>query len=143
MPHETRPPALYEKVRAVVRRIPCGQVATYGQIAQIVGGCTPRMVGYCLASLPPGSGVPWQRVINSQGRISPRAGGPGAEIQRQLLLAEGVAFTPAGRISFRRFGWLDTPPPNATPDDAQLPDDAAPPDDSLTPDDHPPPEYLK
>ena len=99
-------PAVYERVRAVVRRIPYGQVASYGQIAQIAGGCTARMVGFCLASLPAGSDVPWQRVINSQGRISPRGGGPGALLQRELLLEEGVEFSPAGRISFRRFGWL-------------------------------------
>lgn len=127
MPHERpRPaasePALYERVRAVVRRIPRGQVASYGQIAQIVGDCTPRMVGYCLSSLPAGSSVPWQRVINSQGRISPRAGGPGALLQRELLLAEGVEFSAVGRISFRRFGWLDTLPAGAPPE----PDEAAP-----------------
>ena len=121
MSDETARPAVYERVRAVVRRIPCGQVASYGQIAQIVGDCTPRMVGFCLSSLPAGSDVPWQRVINSQGRISPRGGGPGALLQRELLLAEGVEFGAAGRISFRRFGWLDTPPAGAPPEDEARP----------------------
>ena len=101
-------PPVYARVIAVVRQIPCGKVATYGQIALIVGdGCTPRMVGYCLASLGPDSGVPWQRVINRQGRISPRGAGMGAQLQRELLLQEGVEFSDADRISFRRFGWLD------------------------------------
>ena len=100
-------PGVHDRIIAVVRQIPYGQVATYGQIARIAGGCTPRMVGYCLASLEPGSDVPWQRVINSQGRISPRGAGWGAQLQRELLLAEGVAFSEAGRINFRQFGWLD------------------------------------
>ena len=101
-------PPVYDRVIAVVRQIPCGKVATYGQIALIVGdGCTPRMVGYCLASLGPDSTVPWQRVINRQGKISPRGAGMGAQLQRELLLQEGVEFSDADRISFRRFGWLD------------------------------------
>ena len=101
-------PPVYDRIIAVVRQIPHGQVATYGQIALIVGaGCTARMVGYCMASLPPGSNVPWQRVINRQGKISPRGAGMGAQLQRELLLQEGVEFSDAGRISFRRFGWLD------------------------------------
>ena len=100
-------PLVYDRVIEVVRQIPHGQVATYGQIAQIVGDCTPRMVGYCLASLEKGSGVPWQRVINAQGKISPRGVGFGALLQRELLEREGVEFSDAGRVSFRRFGWLD------------------------------------
>ncbi len=100
-------PPVYERVIEVVRQIPHGQVATYGQIAQIVGGCTPRMVGFCMSSLDPGSYVPWQRVINAQGRISPRGAGLGALLQRELLEEEGVEFSEAGRVSFRRFGWLD------------------------------------
>ena len=105
-------PPVYERVLEVVRQIPRGQVATYGQIAQIVGGCTPRMVGFCLASLgryPEAQRreIPWQRVINAQGRISPRGEGLGARLQRELLEAEGVEFSAAGRVSFRRFGWLD------------------------------------
>ena len=101
-------PPVYARVREVVRQIPHGQVATYGQIAQIVGGCTPRMVGYCLASLDKNSNVPWQRVINAQGKISPRGAGLGALLQRELLEEEGVEFSDAGRVSFRRFGWLDS-----------------------------------
>ena len=101
-------PPVYDRVIAVVRQIPRGKVATYGQIALIVGdGCTPRMVGYCLASLDPDSAVPWQRVINRQGKISPRGAGMGAQLQRELLLQEGVEFSDADRISFHRFGWLD------------------------------------
>lgn len=100
-------PAVYDRVLEVVRQIPRGQVATYGQIAMIVGNCTPRMVGYCMASLDPDSDVPWQRVVNHQGKISPRGVGDGAQRQRERLTAEGVEFSDADRISFRRFGWLD------------------------------------
>ena len=100
-------PGVHDRIIAVVRQIPCGQVATYGQIALIAGSCTPRMVGYCLAALEPGSDVPWQRVINSQGRISPRGAGPSAQLQRELLIQEGVEFSDAGRVSFRKFGWQD------------------------------------
>ena len=105
-----RPPAVapvYARIIDMVRQIPRGQVATYGQIALIVGGCTPRMVGFCMASLDRDTDVPWQRVINHQGKISPRGVGLGAQLQRELLLQEGVEFSDAGRISFRRFGWLD------------------------------------
>ena len=107
MPTTREIPAVYDRVLEVVRQIPRGQVATYGQIAMIVGECTPRMVGYCMASLDPDSDVPWQRVINAQGKISPRGVGDGALRQRHLLIAEGVEFSDADRISFRRFGWLD------------------------------------
>ena len=105
-------PPVYDRVIEVVREIPYGRVATYGQIALIVGGCTPRMVGYCLASLGREGNeryadVPWQRVINAQGKISPRGVGLGALVQRELLEEEGVEFSEAGRVSFRRFGWLD------------------------------------
>jgi methylated-DNA-protein-cysteine methyltransferase-like protein len=103
---------VYDRVIEAVRQIPYGKVSTYGQIAQIVGGCTPRMVGFCLASLGRDTGegeteVPWQRVINAQGKISPRGVGLGALLQRELLEEEGVEFSDAGRVSFRKFGWLD------------------------------------
>jgi methylated-DNA-protein-cysteine methyltransferase-like protein len=97
---------LYERIYAVTRQIPAGIVSTYGQIATIVGrGCTARQVGYAMAALKSGDkSVPWQRVINSQGKISLRAGGGGAR-QRQLLEAEGVEFDVQGQTDFNRFGW--------------------------------------
>lgn len=97
---------VYERVYIVIRQIPAGKVATYGQIAQIVDGCTARMVGYALAALGPNSNVPWQRVINSQGKISPRSGGIGSALQRQILEAEGIVFDHKGRVDFEKFGWL-------------------------------------
>jgi len=98
--------SLYERIYAVARQIPSGQVSTYGQIAAIVGrGCTARQVGYAMAALrSDDKSVPWQRVINSQGEISLRPGEGGAR-QRGLLEAEGVEFDAQGRTDFGRFGW--------------------------------------
>ncbi len=95
----------YGRIYAMVRQIPYGEVATYGQIARLVGRCTARMVGYAMAGLPFGSDVPWHRVINYQGRISPRAGS-GSEIQRQRLAAEGVRFSLDGRIDLACYRWV-------------------------------------
>ena len=97
----------YQRIYVVVGAIPRGRVATYGQVALAAGlPGHARQAGYALNALPPGSRVPWQRVINAQGRISPRAE-PGAEdLQRALLEAEGVAFDARGKVDFRRFGWL-------------------------------------
>lgn len=96
----------YEEIYAMVRQIPSGKVATYGQIAALVGGCTARMVGYAMAATPEGSDVPWQRVINYKGKISPHGFGYGSALQRVLLEEEGVIFDEQGRIDLGRFGWL-------------------------------------
>ena len=98
-------PTIYDHILAVVRLIPRGRVASYGQIAWIVNAPTPRMVGYALAGLPDGSDIPWQRVINSQGGISPRGDPQASGGQRTLLEAEGVEFGPDVRVDFARFGW--------------------------------------
>jgi len=102
----------------LVRQIPAGKVATYGQIARMIpppGGVEPksyqafgpRWAGSAMAKCP--EDVPWQRVINSKGEISLR---PGAEHQRQLLAEEGIAFNERGKIDLKIFGWqssLDKP----------------------------------
>ena len=64
--------SVYGKILLVVQQIPRGRVATYGQIAWIVGAATPRMAGYALGGLPADTEIPWQRVVNSRGGISPR-----------------------------------------------------------------------
>lgn len=89
-----------------MRRIPRGRVATYGQVARLAGlGGQPRLVGYALAALPDDSRVPWHRVVNAQGRVSPRAE-PGADaLQRALLERERVRFDARGRIDLARHGW--------------------------------------
>ncbi len=97
----------YERIYAVVRRIPRGRVATYGQIAALAGlPRHARLAGYALHALPERSGVPWHRVVNAQGRISLGRGESGGDLpQRFRLEAEGVQFDANGRISLRRFGW--------------------------------------
>lgn len=100
-----RPEKVYERIYALVKKIPPGKVATYGQIAGLTGRCTPRMVGYAMAALKGGQDVPWQRVINCRGMVSQRKKGSGALRQRNLLEAEGVRFDAAGRTDFGRFGW--------------------------------------
>jgi methylated-DNA-protein-cysteine methyltransferase-like protein len=107
-------PAAYNAaVWEIVRQIPAGRVATYGQIAALI---TPpkvlslqdyrafgaRWVGGAMAACP--EGIPWQRVINAQGKISLRKGS-GPEIQQQLLEAEGVEFDDRQRVDLARFGW--------------------------------------
>lgn len=98
-------PRLYERIYATVRQIPAGRVATYGQVARLVGGCSAQMIGFALAALPDGSDVPWQRVINAKGKISPRGIGFGSMIQRTLLEDEGVIFTVDGTVDLDTFGW--------------------------------------
>lgn len=100
---------LYERIYAVVRQIPPGKVATYGQIAEMVGGCTARMVGYAMSALKNGTDVPWQRVINRMGKVSPHGGGIGTAMQRLLLEEENILFDAQGRIDFTQYGWLGEP----------------------------------
>jgi methylated-DNA-protein-cysteine methyltransferase-like protein len=111
----TSPPnqqAYYEQVWELVRQIPRGKVAAYGQIALMLPppngvefeaykAFGPRWVGGAMAACP--DDVPWQRVINSQGKISPRPGG--AEKQRLLLEQEGVEFDAKERVDFKKYGW--------------------------------------
>jgi methylated-DNA-protein-cysteine methyltransferase-like protein len=105
----------YGQIWAVVARIPPGRVATYGQVAALAGKPGhARQAGYAMHALPEGSGVPWHRVINARGEISPRTEAGWAEgWQRHLLEEEGVAFDARGRIDLARFGWDPDPRPRA------------------------------
>jgi len=103
-------PGLHDRIYDLVDLIPRGRVATDGQLAALVGDCTPRMAGYAMAALPRFAPVPWQRVINSQGRVSARRAGDGHDEQRRLLEREGVAFDARGRIDLERFGWRGPTP---------------------------------
>ena len=114
MPSFASPPnpqTYYEQVWNIVRQIPVGKVAAYGQIAKMIpppngveletyAAFAPRCVGGAMAACP--DDVPWQRVINSQGKISERAG---AEKQRQLLEEEGIIFDAKDRIDLKKYGW--------------------------------------
>lgn len=95
----------HESIYALVRRIPAGRVATYGQIARLAGFPRhARQVGYALAALDDDS-VPWHRVINSQGAISERAHPGAVEWQRLLLEDEGIAFDHRGRVPLKTYQW--------------------------------------
>lgn len=94
----------YQSIYAVVRRIPPGRVASYGQVAAVAGLTNAaRQVGYALHALPAGSAVPWHRVLNARGVISLRD--HHALTQRMLLTGEGVRFDARGRADLARFGW--------------------------------------
>jgi methylated-DNA-protein-cysteine methyltransferase related protein len=96
----------HDRIYDVIRGIPRGRVATYGQIADLSGiSGQPRRIGYALSALPPDSGVPWHRVINAQGKISFPPGSAHAKLQRRLLKQERVAFDSAGRVNLARFRW--------------------------------------
>ncbi len=95
---------LYEKIYTVIRKIPRGKVATYGQIARLAGmGSHARLVGYALHALTPEKRVPWHRVVGAGGKI--RLGGEGYTTQRKILESEGVEFNEKGNIPLTRYGW--------------------------------------
>lgn len=95
---------LYQSIYDLVSQVPAGHVTTYGQLARLVD-CSARTVGFAMAALPAGSNVPWQRVINSQGKVSPRADGDRDFLQHDLLVAEGVEFDRTGRVNLERCNW--------------------------------------
>ncbi len=106
MSQPSRPSSeLRARIYAVVAQIPRGQVATYGQVAALAGAPRhARQVGYALFDLPTGSELPWHRVINARGEVSPRSE-PGRDgFQRRLLEAEGIEFR-RGRIDLERYRW--------------------------------------
>lgn len=95
--------ALRQRVNALVRRVPRGRVVTYGQVAALVGAPrAARAVGQAMRVCP--AAVPWHRVVNGRGTVSPRGDGSGAFSQRLLLEGEGVRFV-RGRIDLERYGW--------------------------------------
>lgn len=96
----------HQRIYAVVRRIPRGRVASYGQVAALAGlPGHARQVGYALHALPDGTTVPWHRVINARGEVSRRSM-PGPELSQRLLLErEGVRFDARGRVDLRVCGW--------------------------------------
>ena len=94
-----------EGVYEIVRQIPAGKVTTYGQLAIILGeGYTARTVGYVMHGA--GEGVPWQRVINSQGKCSTGRLTIPMNLQQELLEAEGVVFNDKGKCDLSNFQWF-------------------------------------
>jgi len=108
----------FQMVWEIARQIPAGKVASYGQIAAFIPapqGISPeayavqraRWAGAAMRECP--GDVPWQRVLNAQGKISLPAGSRGALEQRRMLEAEGVEFDARERIDLARFGWAGPP----------------------------------
>ena len=105
-------PNFYDQVYAVVRRIPRGKVTSYGRVAQMLGRPrAARAVGYALNALkdkgdqPAYATIPWQRVVNSQGRISIVNREHGAQYQAELLREEGVIVSQDLRINLDVYLW--------------------------------------
>jgi methylated-DNA-protein-cysteine methyltransferase-like protein len=95
----------YDRVVKLIKSIPAGQVATYGQIADYAGNPrAAREVAYILHSSSEKEDLPWQRVINSKGSISMKPG-HGYELQKRLLEDEGVLFNEEDRVDFQQFLW--------------------------------------
>ena len=95
----------FTRIFTIVSAIPYGRVATYGQIAEMVPFSSARIVGFALASLNGSQeDVPWHRVVNHNGEISPR-GLDQMLAQKELLASEGVKWNKKGRIDFKAYGW--------------------------------------
>lgn len=95
----------FDQIYRIVERIPAGRVATYGQIARMLDGrYSPRFVGWAMHAAP--QSVPWHRVINSRGGISTRQVlGYAPDLQKQLLVAEGIVFDENDRCDLERYLW--------------------------------------
>ena len=99
----------FDKIYRVVRRIPYGKVATYGQIAAAVGNPRlARVVGYALHQNPSPGIIPCHRVVKKDGSVSEAFAFGGENAQIEMLRAEGVEFAEYGKVDMSRFQWTDT-----------------------------------
>ena len=94
----------FEKIYEVVKSIPEGKVATYGQVALLAGNPRwARVVGYALHINPEPGTIPCHRVVNREGKVAPGFAFGGEGVQRQLLESEGIVFEPDGRIDLEKY----------------------------------------
>lgn len=94
----------FEKIYEVVKSIPKGKVATYGQVALLAGNPRwARVVGYALHVNPEPGTIPCHRVVNREGKVAPGFAFGGEGVQRQLLESEGIVFEPDGRIDLEKY----------------------------------------
>lgn len=111
--------SVYSRIYRCIAKIPEGKVATYGQIAKLISASGARQVGYALSSTPPDLDIPWHRVINAKGEISPRSNGPGSSDRKATkytgdseqhlrLVAEGIVPNKHGRIDLGSYRWAPT-----------------------------------
>ena len=97
--------SVFEKIYEVVRKIPYGRVATYGQVAMLAGNPRwARVVGYALHNNPDPQNIPCYRVVNREGRVAPAFAFGGEDAQRKLLEKEGIIFENDGHIDLEKFG---------------------------------------
>jgi len=95
----------FERIYEVVKRIPEGRVATYGQVAFLAGNHRmARVVGYALHANPDPSTIPCHRVVNREGKVSESFVFGGGAVQRQRLEAEGIVFEKDGRVDLEKYG---------------------------------------
>lgn len=100
--------SLYEHFYDLISQIPKGKVSTYGDIAKMADCRSARAVGFALNQLPEGSDIPWQRVINSQGKVSTRTNSEGHCLQQQLLEEEGIQFID-DKVKLSKYRWQPQP----------------------------------
>ncbi len=105
MKNSEEPSSFYERVKQIIKQIPYGMVATYGQIAFYAGSSrAARQVAWVLHSSSERDNLPWHRVINGKGKISLKPS-LGYELQRSLLEAEGIVFDEAAQVDLNRYGF--------------------------------------
>ncbi len=96
---------VFERIYDVVKKIPQGRVATYGQVATLAGNPRwARVVGYALHNNPSPGAIPCHRVVNREGRVATGFAFGGGETQRKHLEKEGIVFEPDGHIDLAKFG---------------------------------------
>lgn len=96
----------YERIYTIVRAIPFGRVATYGQVARLAGNPRwARVVGYALHVNPDPEGIPCYRVVDRMGHTAAAFAFGGSDVQRAILEAEGVRFLPDGRVDLTLCQW--------------------------------------
>lgn len=136
----------YDAIYAIVRQIPCGRVATYGQVAELANlPRQARLVGYALYRVDmQADDIPWHRVINAKGEVSESPFRYGTDyLQRSLLEQEGVVFSKQGKVSLRQYRWQPdiallsayrVVASEAEDSDDRLSDDSASPNPGISPD---------
>lgn len=101
--------SVFEKIYEVVKSIPEGKVATYGQVAALAGNSRwARVVGYALHVNPTPYIIPCHRVVNREGRVADTFAFGGGDAQRDLLEREGIVFEADGHIDLKKYGWINT-----------------------------------
>ena len=98
----------FEIIYEVVKSIPKGKVATYGQVARLAGNPRwSRVVGYALHVNPAPGVIPCHRVVNREGKVAPAFAFGGSDIQRELLEAEGIIFESDGHVDLEKYGMFN------------------------------------